>query len=74
MPQAGSLATLGKRLPEDIGQEADQDVRQHPILFLVPDRTQQQVAFLNAKRGLRLRQLDVRLPQILVAPVCHVAA
>ena len=40
MAQAGSLATLAQRLPKNVGQEADQDVGQDALFFLMPDRTQ----------------------------------
>ena len=33
-------AELAQELPQHIRQEADQDVRQHAILFLMPHRTQ----------------------------------
>jgi len=49
-------------------------VGQHPVLFLVPDRAEAQVAFVNAEGGLSFGQLDVGPPQILVAPAAHVAA
>jgi len=39
-----------------------QNVSQHTILLLVPNRTNVQIALLNTKCRLRLRQLDVRLP------------
>ena len=39
MAQAGSLATLTQRFPKNIGQEADQDVGQDSLFFLMPDRT-----------------------------------
>ena len=70
--ETGFLAQGGQRFPEHIRQEADQDVRQHPILFLVPDRPNAQVAFVNSKRRFRLGELDVRLPEFFVAPVAHV--
>ena len=35
--QPGPLAQAGQRLPQHVRQEADQNVRQHAILFLVPD-------------------------------------
>ena len=46
----------------------------HPLFFLVPDRTQPEVAFVDAERRLGLRQLDVRFPKFFVAPIRHVAA
>ncbi len=68
MPQAGSLATLTQRFPKNVGQEADQDVGQNSLFFLMPDRTQPEVAFVDAERRLGLRQLDIRFPKLFVAP------
>ena len=50
--QSGPLAALRERFPQHVRQEADENVRQHAILFLVPDRTQQEIAFVNAERRL----------------------
>ena len=72
--QAGGLNHLVQRLPEHVGQEADQDVGQHAVLSLVPDRPDPQIALVDPKRRLGLGQLDVRLPQVLGRPVGDVAA
>jgi hypothetical protein len=72
--QSGRQTALRKRLPKNVSQEADQDVRQHPIFFLMPDRPEHQVAFVDAERRLGLGQLDVGLPQVFVTPIRHVAA
>ncbi len=50
-------------------READQNVGQHAVLFLIPDRTDPQVAFVDPKRRLGLGQLAVRLPQVFGRPV-----
>ena len=60
--QARPLAQLAEELPEHVGQEADQDMGQDAVLFLVPHGPERQVAFLDAERRLRLGQLDVRAP------------
>ena len=69
MAQAGSLATLTQRFPKDVGQEADQDVGQDSLFFLMPDRTQPKIVFVDAERRLRLRQLDVLFPKLFVVPI-----
>ena len=74
MAQAGSLATLTQRFPKDVGQEADQDVGQDSLFFLMPDRTQPKIVFVDAERRLRLRQLDVRFPKLFVVPIRYIAA
>jgi hypothetical protein len=38
--QAGLLAELAQELSEHIGQKADEEVRPHAILFLMPHGTQ----------------------------------
>lgn len=43
-------------------------------LFVMPDRTNAQVRFVNAEGGLCFAELDVGLPQLLVSPVVDVAA
>ena len=60
--QSSPLASLRERLPKNIRQEADQDVGQHPLLFLMPDRTEPQVALVDSERGLGLGQLDIGFP------------
>lgn len=55
-------------------QEADQNVGQHPIFFLVPDGADAQIAFVNSERCFRFGQFHVRFPAFLIAPVGHVAA
>ena len=44
------------------------------VLALMPDRTQVQLILLNAKRGFGLGELDVSLPELLVAPIADVRA
>ncbi len=71
--EPGFLAQGGQRFPEHIRQEADQNVGQHPILFLVPDRPYAQIAFVNSERRFRFGELDVCLPELIVAPVADVS-
>ena len=49
--------------PHGQRQEADQDVRLHPILLLVKDRAQAQVAFARAKGIFDFCKLDVPAPE-----------
>ena len=48
--KAGAALPLLQRLPQHIGKEAHQDVRQHAILTLVPDRADRQLAFIDTER------------------------
>ncbi len=72
-PSPALLHIWPKRLPQHVGQEADQDVGLDPLFLLMPDRSDPQVALLDAEGGFRLGQLDVRLPEFLGAPVGDVA-
>ena len=63
---------MAERLPQHVGQEADQDVGQYAVLLLMPDRSDREVAFVNAKGGFRFRELDIRFPKFFVAPVGNV--
>src|SRR5437868_13559853 len=44
------------------------------ILALVPDRPHVQLIFLDAEGGFGLRELDVGLPELLIAPINDVRA
>ena len=68
------LTHLAQCFPEDVRQETDEDVSQNPLLFLVPDRADLEVAFVDAERGFRFGQLNVRLPQLLISPVGDVGS
>jgi len=60
---------LLERFPKHISKKADQNVRLDAVLFMMPDRTQAKIGFLNTEGGLSFAQLDVGLPQLLVGPV-----
>jgi len=45
-----------------------------PVLLLVPNWPEGQIAFLNPKGFLRFRQLDVGFPQLLVSPIENIAS
>ena len=72
--QPGPLAQAGQRFPQHVRQEADQDVRQHAIFFLVPDGPDAQVAFVNSECCFGFGQLDVGFPKFFVAPVSDVGS
>src|SRR6266702_2345889 len=72
--QARLATELRQGLPEYVRQKADQDVRQHSILFLVPDRSDAQIGFMDPERGFRLGQLHVRLPEFFVRPVEYIGS
>ena len=74
LPQPHPPRPLLEGLPEDVGQEADQDVRVHPIRALVPDGAETQLALLDAEGRLGIGELDVRLPEGLGRPVRDVDA
>ena len=48
-------------------------MRLDTLLFVMPDRTNAQIRFVNAEGGLCFAVLDVGLPQLLVSPVVDVA-
>ncbi len=72
--EARALLPHLKALPEHEGEEANEDVGLDAVLTLMPDRTQVQLIFLNAKRGFGLGELDLCLPQLLIAPIADVRA
>src|SRR5712691_6191558 len=65
LPEAGQALPLLQRLPQHVGQEADEDVGLHAISALMPYRANRELALLDAERRLDVRQLDVRAPQVL---------
>jgi hypothetical protein len=70
MAEPCPLATLGKCLPENVGQKADEDVSQHAVFFLMPDWAQPQIALVDAERRLGLGQLDLGPPEVFVVLTC----
>ena len=72
--EAGLEAKLGEGFPQDVGQEAHEDVRLHPLGFLMPDGPDAKVAFVDAEGGFGLGQLHVCLPQFFGGPVADVGA
>src|SRR5258708_7059528 len=72
--QSRLTAELPEGLPQDVPQEADENVGEHAVLFLVPDRPDTQISFVNLERGFRLRQLHVRFPKFFVSPVQNIGS
>ena len=72
--QAGGLRHLVQRFPQNVRQKTDQNMGLDAIFTLVPNRPDTQVAFVDPKRGFRVRQLDVRLPQVFRRPIGHVGS
>ena len=63
-PGARSRSRRRKRDVQAVGQEGDEDVGFDPVLQLVVDRPQGQVALEVLEGLLDLDQLDVELPQL----------
>ena len=61
-------------LPQHEGEKADQDMRLHAIGALVPDRPHVQLILLDAEGRFGLGELDVGLPELLIAPIADVRA
>src|SRR5580692_7626664 len=72
--EAGTLLPHLQALPQHEGEEADENVRLNAVLALMPDRPYLELVFLNAECGLGLGELDVGLPQLLIAPITDVGA
>ncbi len=53
--QAGPTATLAQCLPKHIGKETNEDVSLDSLLFLMPNRADLQVRFVNFECCLCLR-------------------
>ena len=62
MAEPGTRLPLLERLPEHVGQKADQNVRLDAGLFVMPDRTDAQIGLLNPEGGLGFAELNVGLP------------
>ena len=72
--QPGLLLPLLERLPEDIGEEANQDVTFHAAGLLVPDGPDGQIALLDPEGRLGLRELNVGAPEVFRFPVQDVGS
>ena len=72
--QPGTGLPLLERFPQHVSEKANQNVRLDAILFVMPDRTDAQIGFLNPEGGFGFAELNVGLPQLFVGPVVDVAA
>ena len=61
-PSPARLPLL-QRLPQGIGDEADQNMRLDASFLVMPDRANRQIGLLDSEGGLGFGQLDVGLPQ-----------
>jgi hypothetical protein len=57
--EACSLLPHLEALPQHESKKADEDMSLNPVLVLMPDRTEVDLIFLDAERGLGLGELDV---------------
>src|SRR5262249_28594166 len=67
--EAGALLPHLKGFPQHEREKANQDMGLNAVLSLVPDRPHVQLALLDPKGGFRLSELNIGLPQLLIAPV-----
>ena len=72
--KAGALLPHLEALPQHEGKKADEDMSLDAVLVLMPDRTEVELVFLDAKRGLGLGELDISLPELLIGPIVDVRA
>ena len=72
--QAGALLPHLEALPQDEGEKAHEDMGLSAIFALMPDRTDVQLIFLDTESSLSLRELDIGLPELPIAPVGDVRA
>jgi len=63
--KAAGSGHLVERLPKDVGQGAVQNVRQHAVSLLMPDRGDPQVTLMNPERKFNLPAIMRRLSQLL---------
>src|SRR6185312_1910761 len=72
--KAGALLPHLQALPQHECEEANEDMGLDSILALVPDRANVELIFLDTESSLSLCELDVGLPELLIAPVGDVRA
>ena len=70
--EACSLLPHLEGLPQHEGKKADEDMSLNAVGVLMPDRTEVELIFLNAERGLGLGELDIGLPELLIGPIVDV--
>jgi hypothetical protein len=67
--EAGALLPHLEALPQHEGEEAHEDVGLQTVGSLVPDRSHVQPIFLDTESCFGWGELDVSLPQLLIAPI-----
>jgi len=76
--EACALLPHLEALPQHEGKKADkkadEDMSLNAVLMLMPDRTEVELIFLDAERGLGLGELDISLPELLIGPIADVRA
>src|SRR5258708_39559346 len=70
--ETGAALPHLEALPQDEGEKADEDVSLNTVLALVPDRSDLQLVLLDAESGFGLGELDVRFPELLIAPIADI--
>src|SRR5437764_12820726 len=70
--KTGALLPHLQALPQHESEKAHEDMGLQTIGALMPDRPHVQLVLLDAKGSFGLRELDVSLPQLLVAPIGNV--
>ncbi len=74
LAEARAALPLFERLPQHVGQKADEDVGLDAVRALMPHRANAQLALLDAERRLGVGELDICPPQLVGAPIRHVGA
>ena len=69
--ETGAALPHLEALPQDEGEEANEDVSLDAVLALMPDRTDVQLVLLDAEGGFGLGELDVGFPELLIAPIAR---
>jgi hypothetical protein len=72
--EAGTALPHLQGLPQHEGKEAHEDMSLNAVAALTPDGAHLELILLDTKGGLGLGQLDVGLPQLVIAPVVDVGA
>src|SRR6185437_8135620 len=70
--EPGALLPHLETLPSNEGEKANEDVSLNAVLSLVPDRTHVQLVLLDLEGGFGLGELNIGLPQLLIAPISNV--
>ncbi len=72
--ETGAALPHLQAFPQHEGKKADEDMSLHTILALVPDRAEVELVLLDTKSGFGLRELDIGLPELSIAPIVDIRA